>query len=85
MSSPATTALYDLLEHVDKLKALHRAAESPTFGQVEALFDKAELVRRSVGVPARPAWPTQASPVEQAARRLVELVAAQLAGKGAAA
>jgi hypothetical protein len=82
--TPATRVLFDLLDHIDKLKALHRANESPSFGQVEALFDHADLVRRSLGVPAaeRPAsWPTASShQVERAARHLVELV---LAGRNA--
>ena len=33
--SPQAQAIADLLEHIDKLKALHRANESPSFGQVE--------------------------------------------------
>ena len=82
----ATTVLLDMLEHVDKLKALHRANESPSFGQVELLFDLAAVARASLAAPdqfARPAaWPTQATPVEKAARRLVELVAAALVQKG---
>ena len=76
----ATTVLLEMLDHVDKLKALHRANESPSFGQVEQLFDYCDQVRRSLGVPAetRPAaWPTaSARQVERAARHLVELVLA---------
>jgi len=78
--TPATSVLLELLEHIDKLKALHRANESPSFGQVEQLFDYSDQVRRSLGVPAesRPAaWPTaSARQVERAARHLVELVLA---------
>lgn len=78
--TPATAMLLELLDHIDKLKALHRANESPSFGQVELLFDYGDQVRRSLGVPAdaRPAaWPTaSARQVERAARHLVELVLA---------
>lgn len=78
--TPATTVLLEMLDHVDKLKALHRANESPSFGQVEQLFDYCDQVRRSLGVPeaSRPAaWPTaSARQVERAARHLVELVLA---------
>ena len=74
--------VYELLEQLDKLKALHRAGETPSFGQVEALFDLAASVRAALlrPDPSRPAaWPTAASPVEQAARRLVALVGAEIA------
>ena len=37
--TPATSVMLELLDHIDKLKALHRANESPSFGQVELLFD----------------------------------------------
>lgn len=77
-------SVQDLLLQLDRLKAVHRASETPTFGQVEALFDqagvvRAALVRHAVGRANRPAaWPTTGSPVEQAARRLVTLIAQQL-------
>jgi hypothetical protein len=78
--TPATAVLLEMLDHIDKLKALHRANESPSFGQVELLFDYCDQVRRSLGVPAdtRPAaWPIASSrQVERAARHLVELVLA---------
>ena len=80
--SPQAQALHDLLEHIDKLKALHRANESPSFGQVEALFDHADQVRQAFTLPARPTrapWPT-GNQTEKAARRLVELVMAALTG-----
>lgn len=86
MTTAALTHVTELLDHLDKLKALHRANESPSFGQVELLFDLAAVARASLAAPdqaARPtAWPTQATPVEKAARRLVELVAAALMQKG---
>jgi hypothetical protein len=77
---------FELLEQLDKLKALHRAGESPSYGQVEALFDQAAAVRAALHAPdpSRPApWPTSChpTPLEQTARRLVELVAAQVAGR----
>ena len=86
MSPTAATHVIELLEHIDKLKALHRANESPSFGQVELLFDHADLVRRTLGVSergARAPWPTSSSPTEKAARRLVELVIASLIDPGA--
>jgi hypothetical protein len=79
--SPQAQAIADLLDHIDKLKAVHRASESPTFGQVEALFDHADQVRRAFTLPARTPrapWPTSNRQTEQAARRLVELVMASL-------
>lgn len=82
MTATAATHLAELLAQIDKLKALHRAGETPTFGQVEALFDQAALFRATLPTPdpSRPAaWPTAGSPVEQAARRLVALVSAELA------
>lgn len=91
--TPATTdravallRTFDLLEQIDKLKALHRAGESPSYGQVESLFDQAALLRAALQTPdaSRPApWPTSShpTPLEQTARRLVELVAAQVAGR----
>jgi hypothetical protein len=84
--SPQAQAIHDLLDHVDKLKAVHRASESPTFGQVEALFDHADLVRRAFALPERPTrapWPTSHTQTEKAARRLVELVMASLTEAGA--
>lgn len=86
MSSTAATHVLELLDHIDKLKALHRASESPTFGQVEALFDHADLVRHALRAPVRSqhvAWPTTGSATEKAARRLVELVMASLTESGA--
>lgn len=89
MTASALAHVVELLDHLDRLKALHRANESPSFGQVELLFDLAAVVRASLAAPdpsARPAaWPTQATPVEKAARRLVELVAASLMQKGGVA
>jgi len=79
--SPQAQAIHNLLDHIDKLKAVHRAAESPTFGQVEALFDHADLVRRAFTLPERTTrvpWPTTHNQTEKAARRLVELVLASL-------
>jgi hypothetical protein len=78
--SPQAQAIHDLLDHVDKLKAVHRASESPTFGQVELLFDLADQVRRAFTLPdrtTRAPWPTS-NPTEKAARRLVELVLASI-------
>jgi hypothetical protein len=76
--SAATPHVWALLAQLDVLKTIHRSGESPSFGQVEALFDQAALVRTAMqadDLAARPAsWPTM-SPVELAARRLVELVA----------
>lgn len=83
--APWYLAIVELLEQLDKLKAVHRASESPTFGQVEALFDQADVVRRLVQAndrPQRVAWPTANRATEQAARRLVELVMASLTEPG---
>lgn len=90
MNSQAALRVVELLEQLDRLKALHRAGETPTFGQVEALFDQAAVVRATLlaSDPSRPAaWPTTASPVERAARHLVALVSAELSSslKGEAA
>lgn len=94
MTSPLTplgAELVELLDHIDKLRALHRAGESPTFGQVEDLFDRASGLRLllSAREAARPAgWPRPqsgyhaAKPVEKAARHLVELVMASLIEPG---
>jgi hypothetical protein len=64
MTSATATHLLELLDHLDKLKALHRAGESPSFGQVEALFDQAAVVRASLQVVDGPStsttWPTSA-------------------------
>jgi hypothetical protein len=82
--TPQAQAIADLLDHIDKLKAVHRASESPTFGQVEALFDHAELVRRAFSLPdrtTRAPWPTS-NQTEKAARRLVELIMASLTDAG---
>ena len=83
MNSASVTRVLDLLEQVDRLKALHRANESPSFGDVELLFDRADEVRRSLAAPRRAAsapWPTRGgASIELTARRLVELVAATLA------
>jgi hypothetical protein len=79
--SPQAQAIHDLLDHIDKLKAVHRASESPTFGQVELLFDLADQVRRAFTLPERTTrapWPTTHNQTEKAARRLVELVLASL-------
>jgi hypothetical protein len=78
--TPQAQSIHDLLEHIDRLKALHRASESPTFGQVELLFDLADQVCRAFTLPERTTrapWPTS-NPTEKAARRLVELVLASL-------
>ena len=70
-----------LLAQVDALKAVHRAGDAPTFGQVEALFDRATevrtyQVRRTLGLESQLApWPTGPWPIERTARRLVELIA----------
>lgn len=83
MSADTASQVSVLLGHIDALKAIHRSGGSPSFGQVEQLFDQAAAVRASMLATdsARPAaWPTAASPVEQAARRLVELVVAHTAG-----
>lgn len=82
MSAPLTPTgqtVLELLDHIDRLKAVHRASESPTFGQVEQLFDLADLVRQQLvtGRAKRAPWP-KTNPAEQAARRLVELVMASL-------
>jgi hypothetical protein len=81
--NPATPHVYTLLAQLDVLKSIHRSGESPNFGQVEALFDQAALVRAALQAADQAsksaAWPTS-SPVDQAARRLVELVAASLTG-----
>ena len=74
MTPAALTPLTALLDQVDRLKALHRAGEVPTFGQVDALFDLAVVVRASLPPPAANdravAWPTSPAPraVQQAAR-----------------
>lgn len=74
MSPAMTTQVTALLDQLDRLKALHRAGEVPTFGQVEALFDQAAVVRASLHAPAAEiravAWPTSPAPraVQQAAR-----------------
>ena len=92
MTPTATNVRLDLLElldGIDRLRALHRAAESPTFGQVEALFDQADVVRRGLIAlgskgrgQERAPWPTPdpqpGRATEKAARRLVELVLAEL-------
>jgi hypothetical protein len=89
--TPATAVLLEMLDHIDKLKALHRANESPSFGQVEDLFDRAAGLRllMSAREATRPAgWPRAQSgynapkPVEKAARHLVELVMASLTEPG---
>jgi hypothetical protein len=84
----AIPVLFELLDHVDRLKAMHRAGETPTNGEVERLFDLASglrvLLEPCEALQRPPAWPTQGTPVEKAARRLVELVAASLAQKGGA-
>lgn len=95
MSTPASVRLdlLELLDAIDRLKAVHRASESPTFGQVEALFDQADTVRRgliAIGAngrgQARAPWPTEprasGRATEKAARRLVELVLAELTDPG---
>lgn len=88
MTPAATLSIVELLAQLDKLKAVHRAGESPSFGQVEALFDQAAVVRAALHAvdPSRPApWPTTSrprpTPLERTARRLVELVAAQVAAR----
>jgi len=84
MRPPFLDEVQQLLTQIDRLKHVHRTGEAPTFGQVEALFDQAALVRAALvrmgigRVDRHPAWPTAHSPVEQAARRLVTLVAEQL-------
>jgi hypothetical protein len=86
VTSYAAVALDALLDHLDALKALHRASESPTFGQVEKLFDLAAAVRQSALVPPprdRAAWPSAGTATEKAARRLVELVLASVTDSGA--
>lgn len=78
MSPATTTHVHELLEQLDRLKALHRAGESPSFGQVEALFDLAAVVRASLSAadPARSAaWPTP----ERTVPRQVEALSRQLA------
>lgn len=88
MTAVATSAVSQLLLHIDKLRALHRAAESPTFGQVELLFDLADATRRALlstdqGHHAR--WPTTATSVEQAARQLVAALTAEIRTSGGGA
>jgi hypothetical protein len=82
MNATVVTLVLELLEHVDRMKALHRANESPSFGDVELLFDRADEVRRALSAPRRAAtapWPTRGgASIESTARRLVELVAATL-------
>jgi len=57
MTPAALVRVQALLEQLDKLKALHRAGETPSFGQVEALFDQTAAVRADIAaMPA--AWPT---------------------------
>jgi len=85
--TPAALALvFGLLRQVDDLKAVHRSGDTPSFGQVEALFDQAAVVRAALNASdsARPAnWPTsptRLSPIEKATRHLVELLVADLHG-----
>lgn len=90
MTPAALTQVTALLDQVDRLKALHRAGEVPTFGQVEALFDQAAVVRASLHAPTADsravAWPTSPAPraVQQAARlvghALVQAMVALQAG-----
>lgn len=42
--------LFDLLTHVDRLRAQHRAGEIPPHGEVEALFDMAADVRSELAL-----------------------------------
>lgn len=94
MTPAAVPQVTALLDQVDRLKALHRAGEVPTFGQVEALFDQAVVVRAALQAPAADpravAWPTSAAPraVEQAARlvghALLQALATLQAGSQAA-
>lgn len=83
MTPAAAASVVELLDHVDRLKAIHRSGGSPSFGQVEALFDQAAIVRTTLTAaddPTRPvAWPTPPRAIEQAARHLVALVTASLA------
>lgn len=73
-----------LLTQLDHLKAVHRSGDGPTFGQVEALFDQADVVRAAVArVAANPAdhianWPTGARAIQRATHHLVELIAQQV-------
>lgn len=61
MTPAALIRVQTLLEQLDKLKAVHRAGETPSFGQVEALFDQAAVVRADIA--SRPAaWPTGPGP-----------------------
>lgn len=77
MTSAALPLVFGLLRQVDALKALHRSGTTPSFGQVEALFDQAAVVRAALTAadPTRPAnWPT--SPRSTPAPELRALVGA---------
>lgn len=76
-----TAHVLTLLAQLDTLKGAHRAGETPTFGQVEALFDQAAVVRAALASPdpsRAAAWPSAANPIEAAARRLVAALVAEL-------